>query len=144
MVAFFEFLSCLFLCFVDSLLKCSSLESGLIQKENFLGFFPPLFSSLGKNTYCKILFPFCSIKGNEAQKVSCNKGLRKNSLKSGYHLQRYLKKAGSSSVWHLVLFGKTKMGSRLQYCCLVENCKCLWHGPLSKSIRKEEIGCFCS
>lgn len=51
---------------------------------------------------------------------------------------RDLKKAGSSSVWHLVLFGKTKMGSRLQYCCLVENCKCLWRGPLSKSPRDKK------
>lgn len=98
--------------FVDILLKCSSLESGLIQKEScFLGFSPPSFFSLGK-THTVRSFYFCSIKGNEAQKVSCNKGLRKNSLKSGYRLQRYLKK-GSSSVWHLVLFGKTKKGKQV-------------------------------
>lgn len=97
---------------VDFQLKCSRLELGPIQKENsFLGFPPSTFFFFFLIREKKITvrsFYFCSIKGNEAQKVSCNKDLRKNSLKSGYCLQRHLQKTGSSSVWHLVLFGKTK------------------------------------
>lgn len=109
--------SCIFFFFlvfcVDFQLKCSRLELGPIQKENsFLGFPPStfffFFFLIREKKITVRSFYFCSIKGNEAQKVSCNKDLRKNSLKSGYCLQRHLQKTGSSSVWHLVLFGKTK------------------------------------
>lgn len=140
LVSFFSFACFVLLISVVMQQPCVRPDS---ERKLFSLFLSPSFFLLGENRHCKILFYFCSIKGNKAQKVSCNKGLRKNSLKSGYHLQRYLKKAGSSSVWHLVLFGKTKKGSRLQYCSLlVENCKCLWHGLLSKSIRKEESCLF--
>lgn len=43
-----------------------------------------------------------------------------------------------SGTWYSL--GKQKKGSRLQYCFLVENGKCLWHGPLSEYKKRKLTG----
>lgn len=105
----FFFLSCL-LCWFSVEMQQTWVRPN--SERKLFSWFPPqhffFFFLIREKKITVRSFYFCSIKGNEAQKVSCNKDLRKNSLKSGYCLQRYLQKTGSSSVWHLVLFGKTK------------------------------------